>query len=304
MINQKKIICPNCRNFFPVSYRYKVRNFYIFECQNCEIGFTFPTPKKIDKYYHENYWVSPGLIGIIRNWFFILFQKRRKKWVKDYLKSGTILDVGSGEGSFGKLLKEDFQVTSIDTQNAKLKNPEIIKVDFLKWRSKKKFDAIVFWESLEHIACPIKYLQIANKFLKPGGYIFVEYPRYDCLEAKIFGKNWFHLDPPRHLSHLTRKGLLHSTSSLPLKEVLHHSVLAGEYTLWGFIASLFGIFDKRPTDLYKNNQSSIYFYLLSPLTIFATLAQIIFYCMRQSPIGLMVFNKHPTKNLVPLKPHH
>src|SRR3989338_2097354 len=71
----------------------------------------------------------------------------------------------------------------------------------------QKSDMIVFWESLEHTPAPEKYIRKAFRLLSDRGFILVEYPRFECLESKIFGKFWYHLDLPRHLAHFTDVGL-------------------------------------------------------------------------------------------------
>lgn len=290
----QSVTCLNCRDKSKIDYKYTSKGFSIFFCRNCENAFTYPRPKSLSKYYHTYYWASPGLVGILRNWAFRIFQRRRKKWIKQYLSRGKILDVGSGEGLFGKSLKKDYNVVSLDIPGAKIKNKSVLKVDFLKWQTRKKFDAIVFWESLEHTPDPGQYLKKASTMLNGEGYIFIEYPRFDSVEATAFGRHWFHLDPPRHLTHLTRLGLRKLIAGTNLREVSHRSVLAGEYSHWGFMASLLSIFGKQLADTYKRDQNSISLMLLSPILSVAILVQIILFCLGQSPIGLAVFKKYST----------
>ena len=44
--------------------------------------------------------------------------------------TGKILDVGSGEGIFGRSLSNQFKVINLDIPGAEIKNPDVIKKDF------------------------------------------------------------------------------------------------------------------------------------------------------------------------------
>lgn len=286
----KKVRCPNCLTS-PIIHQFNSNKFQIYFCKECLNGFTYPVPKDLSRYYGDNYWLSKGLIGVIKNTLYLFFQMRRKYWIKHFFKKGEILDVGSGEGIFSKLIKKDFNVTSLDVPSSDIKNPEVIKADFLKWRPNKKFDAIVFWESLEHTQYPQKYLQKATSILKKGGYIFIEYPNFNSLEARLFKNYWFHLDAPRHLTHLTPAGLDKILSRTKLKKISHNGVFAFEYTVGGFVGSILNLFRLEPTDFFKNYENLFFIVLLMPFIIISIFVEIILYVLGQSPIYLTVAKK-------------
>jgi hypothetical protein len=48
---------------------------------------------------------------------------------------------------------------------------------------------------------PGEALVAAGRLLKFKVWIVVAVPDYSSLQAKLFGKYWFHLDLPRHLHH-------------------------------------------------------------------------------------------------------
>lgn len=282
--------CPNC-NISPILQRYTFNRFSIIFCQKCLNGFTYPIPKNIGKYYDDGYWLPAGVLGIVKSATYRLFQVRRKHFIEKFLNKGEILDIGSGEGIFSKLVRKDFRVTSLDVPSAQIKNPEVIKTDFLKWDPGKKFDAIVFWESLEHTAFPQKYIQKAASLLKKNGYIFIEYPRADSWEARFFKSYWFHLDPPRHLSHLTPNGLDKILTRTKLTRISHTGVPAFEYTIAGFMASILNLFPYRPVDFFKNPKNSFFIVFLIPLIVISAVLETVFFSFGQSPIYLTVAKK-------------
>lgn len=284
------MLCSICST--PLDLRYSsINSFNLFFCRKCLIGFTRPVPKDLSKYYHSHYWTTPGLLGNIKTVVFKLFQKRRKNWILQNLNDGEILDVGAGEGRFGKSLNGKFHVTSLDTPTSKIKNKDVLKIDFLKWGTRKKFDAIVFWESLEHTSHPQKYLNKASKLLKKHGLLFIEYPRCDSWESKLFGRFWFHLDPPRHLNHLTKRGLEILLKRVHMTKKKHITTSALDYTIWGFVASILNIFDIKRTDLFKKTDNLFFLILISPLIILGILIEVFFSIFSQAPIGLMIAEK-------------
>ena len=285
-----KVRCPNCL-VSEIAHKFNTNKFQIYFCRKCLNGFTYPIPKNLSKYYSDNYWLSSGMIGVLKNTIYRFFQMRRKYWIMNFLKNGDILDVGSGEGIFSKLFNKNFQITSLDVPTAKIKNPDVIRANFLRWQPRKKFDAIVFWESLEHTAYPQKYLEKAKSILKKGGYIFIEYPQSNCLEARIFKTYWFHLDVPRHLVHLTPKGLDQILSRVKLKRIDHRGVFAFEYSIGGFVESMLNLFLAKPNDFFRNSKNLLLVFLLMPVIFISMFVEIIFFILGQSPIYLTVAKK-------------
>lgn len=287
--------CPFCHKGGNVKFIFADGKFIFFFCSTCHMGFIYPypKPKELERYYHENYWVTPGLLGFFRKFIFDVFQTRRKRWVMQYLPKGKILDVGAGEGKFAKSLNNKFQVISLDVPSSKIINMNVLKVDFLNWQTNNKFDAVVFWESLEHTSYPEQYLKKAFNLLRKDGLIFIEYPRFDSIEPKLFNQYWFHLDPPRHYSYITRKGLEMIVSRIGFRIVSHKSVPAFEYAIWGFIGSTLNMINLRITDILKQNRSLILLFLLLPFFIVVVFIEIFFAIIGQSPIGLMVAKKKP-----------
>lgn len=283
--------CPNCNQVCKTKGKGPKKEYSVVYCSNCNLGFTWPRPKDVSKYYHENYWISPGWLGIMKKYVNHIFQKRRIHWIKYFVEKGQILDVGAGEGEFGKLLGDKYKVINIDIPKAKIQNKNVIKVDFLKWNSGKTFEAVVFWESLEHSFWPRKYLKKVASLLKKDGYIFIEYPRYDCWESKIFGKYWFHQDLPRHLSHLTRCGLEKILYKVNLKPIEHKNVAALEYNIFGFTSSILACIGISLLDSLKKTKKSYVFILLIPLLLISSIVEVFFLVMNESPTELIVAQK-------------
>ena len=233
-----------------------------------------------------------GWFGYIRKITFGFFQKRRQKWIEKYLpKGGIILDVGSGEGNFSKSLDGKYKVVNLEATFARTSNENLLRADFLEWKTEQKFDAICFWESLEHVPSPQLYLEKAYGLLKKGGLIFIEYPRYSSLESIIFGKHWFHLDIPRHFSQFTDKGLMILLSRVGFAKVLQNSVLALEYGPAGFLLSLMSVFKIKKERLTNKSGNVIFLILFILFLLPSFIIEFLLFLAKDSSIGLIVGRK-------------
>lgn len=288
---KNNIICPIC------SEKEKIKlldsgKFNLFLCKNCQNGFVNPVPKNISDFYPKLYWQQLGKFSSMRAWLHNSFQKTRTRWFKKYLFSGEVLDVGAGEGRFGEFLGPRFQVTNLEYPDAEVQNRTVIKTNFLKWKTNKRFNSIVFLESLEHVPNPKEYLKKASLLLKKNGYIFVEYPRFSSLESRLLGKYWLQRDIPRHLFHFTEEGLTNIAQSINLTVVEQRGIMSYQYSPYCLLASLIKIC-KIPTlnlrlGIIKNIPTLLFLLIGAPI---AFILETIFYLLNESPLGLIVLNK-------------
>ncbi len=116
------------------------------------------------------------------------------------------------------------------------------------------YDAVVFNQSLEHIGDPRGALQQVHRALAAGGVVAISVPNFDCWARRRFGRNWFHLDLPRHRVHfgerslrilLERAGfdvveLWTSTSSTGLIGTLQYRALGGLAAGEGAVREMLG----------------------------------------------------------------
>lgn len=71
----------------------------------------------------------------------------------------------------------------------------------------RSFDAVVSLHCIEHDADPIAFLTRAAEYLRPGGFLYIQTPNYNSLVRRVFGRDWYALDPPRHLTLFTPASL-------------------------------------------------------------------------------------------------
>ena len=122
-------------------------------------------------------------------------------------KCGALLDVGCGDGGFLRLLDKKMPPESIltgidlrvpatgETAGSRL---NLIEGEFEKVEFPVKYDIVVMFHVLEHLANPLTSLKKISEHLKPGGLLFGEVPNWDSLWRRLFPRHWQGLQIPRH----------------------------------------------------------------------------------------------------------
>lgn len=114
-------------------------------------------------------------------------------------KKGRLLDIGAAAGYFVKVADEDgWQAEGIEPSAwmSKYAQKKLgIKVrpgTVHDYRFKSgTFDAVTYWDVLEHVPDPMKDLEKTAKLLKRGGILIVNYPDWASFPAKIFKRKWW-----------------------------------------------------------------------------------------------------------------
>lgn len=121
-----------------------------------------------------------------------------------------ILDVGCGNGwllrrmqryGFSHLFGVDpYTANEADELGFQVVRSELSAV-------KEKYHLIMMHHVLEHLIDPLLGLEQARARLEPGGRLLVRIPVAGSRTCRIYGADWFNLDPPRHLLVPSRKGM-------------------------------------------------------------------------------------------------
>jgi SAM-dependent methyltransferase len=232
--------CPICAGKLHVSL-HKVKcscsgeSFDILRCEACGLGKTYPVPSDLAPYYADYHGGRHG--PTVER-----CDKRRISVVSDSTraqKPGRLLDIGCGDGSFLLAAQKcGWQVkgTEFNPHQARQRGLDVV-TDLCEIPEAPLFDCITLWHSLEHLGDPLNTLRSLRSRLSPTGVLLISVPDIDGLQAKLFGRNWFHLDVPRHLFHYNNaslSALLQATGFCPVRR--WH--LEFEYDLIGWPQSL------------------------------------------------------------------
>jgi len=228
----------------------------IVACRGCGLGRFHPmlADDDIRALYPGDYYGEPG-----RKFRPILERMVRAVAARHigFLSRGlppgaSILDVGCGRGVlFGPLADGGFEVFGVDMSEDAVRGCDPRAQVRIASRlsdagfEAERFDQIVIWHVLEHMADPFDTLRECRRILKPGGRLIVAVPNFSSAQARWSGPDWFHLDPPRHLYHFSLEALqrLIAKSGFDVQSVHHFSLRQNPF---GWIQSALNRFTRQP----------------------------------------------------------
>lgn len=131
------------------------------------------------------------------------------------LPAGRLLDVGCGDGKALALMRGlGWQVFGIEPDPAAAQAArQAHGVDVFAGTLEaarlpaESFDAVTLHHVIEHVPDPEALLAECRRVLKKDGRLVVMTPNLAGLGHRLFSKNWFALDPPRHLLLFTPQAL-------------------------------------------------------------------------------------------------
>lgn len=191
--------------------------FEVWECVDC--GFTFtqdvPVEAEIGRYYETPEYIShsdteKGLMNkiyhVVRR--FMLQRKVRLIERVSRLKSGRLLDIGTGTGYFPfTAQKSGWKVEAIEaSEKARAFAKEHFHLDVqrdeaFETLADKTFDVITMWHVMEHIEHLNELWEQLHRLLKEQGVLVIAVPNHNSYDAKKYDSWWAAYDVPRHLWH-------------------------------------------------------------------------------------------------------
>lgn len=196
----------------------------LWGCPDCGAGFIhpMPAPEELARAYDADYYGrGPGKFVPVVEWAVGLLRRQRAALVHRLAPAGAVLDVGCGRGlMLARLAALGREVAGVELDTAAaertLANAGVRPVRALADLAGRRFAAVTFWHSLEHLPAPGEELRRAVDMLAPGGLLLVAAPNFASIPARQAGAHWLHLDLPRHLCHFTAAGLRRQAEALGL----------------------------------------------------------------------------------------
>ena len=216
-------ICPVCNaNAFSdfltcTDYFVSGEEFQIKKCNSCGFKFTvnIEDESNIGVYYQSEKYISHSNTskGLVNNAYhrvrkLMLGKKRRLVEKSTALKTGKILDVGTGTGFFLNEMKaKGWQITGTeksDEARSFAKNEfglELLPTEALFTLPENTYDVITLWHVLEHIHELNKNMDAFYRLLNPNGKLIIAVPNNESSDAIHYKNYWAAYDVPRHIWH-------------------------------------------------------------------------------------------------------
>jgi len=180
-----------------------------------------------------------------------------------YCEGGRLLDIGCGNGSYLALMKElGWQVAGIETDpvaaeiaGSNLRIPVHTGTLEDAPLDRASFDAVTAIHVLEHVADPLDFIRKACEFLKPGGMLVAVMPNIRSLGHRLFKKNWYKLDPPRHFTAFSPETLrrcIVQTGCLRVRKIRTISRISGKIFRKFVLVKQTGYFSHASEEALKN----------------------------------------------------
>ena len=201
------------------------------QCQACSLLFIYPPPseEKLQEHYPEDYHVyerkpskvsarKASIIKLVARHclgygksnplmrFCLLPLYYKLIHLPNYRQRGRLLDIGCGTGTrlpTFELLGWESEGLEISQKAANIGQQEGYKIHNGTLDTfdapKNHYDAIYLNNVFEHFLDPKSSLDKISALLKPGGQLSLVVPNANSLTFKLFKKDWFGLEVPRHL---------------------------------------------------------------------------------------------------------
>jgi ubiquinone/menaquinone biosynthesis C-methylase UbiE len=249
--------CPFCD--FPQSkslYHFKdiyLNNWHLNRCESCNLFFLNPRPSlaQLQIAYEEAYFGKgeKKFAGIYEGMVQFFRRARARSLARALNGKGRVLDIGCGSGDFlGQLAQcGQFDLWGSETGSQAIKRASgkgginLLQLDLSQSVDLPgTFDAITCYHVFEHVLQPRQLLENMTRMSHPGSLIEISFPNIRSLQAKLFKGKWLHLDPPRHLHHITPIHLIRELEERGFK-LLKYSSLSIEQNPFGFCQSLLNV---------------------------------------------------------------
>lgn len=177
---------------------YRLAGHWIYACSDCDFHFldqldsVIEKEKKLTNSSRRYIEIRAGEGAALHPARLALLQNHSRN-------TGDLLDIGAGIGQFQQLATaQGYTCCAIEPSplrrqyaaekfNLKL-SPQLINDNYWQKDDRNYFDAITFWDVIEHVNFPRETLSAAVKVLKPGGVILLDTPSRNVLAYRISEK--------------------------------------------------------------------------------------------------------------------
>ncbi len=191
----------------------------VVRCNGCRLVYVTPrlTEAELQAMYQTAYWNSDeakefGYTDYLKDeeLYVATYRMRREVITSRKPAGGRVLDVGSAAGFFLSTMKEiGWECHGIElSEYMAARSKQMFDLDSVVSGSildapfaERSFDAITFWDVIEHLEDPIPHLARARQLLKDDGLLVIETQNVESRFARVMGPRWQHYKMAEHLYH-------------------------------------------------------------------------------------------------------
>jgi SAM-dependent methyltransferase len=219
-----KTTCELCGFDGPMTDFYPSRR--IVQCPECGLVFYDPAAGVVspEELYTEAYFAGAEYRDYLaderalrRNF------SRRVDELRKLKPHGRLLEVGCAYGLFLDEARPHYEVIGMDITSGPTEYArrtlglDARTVDFLDAPDEPEaYDLICMWDTLEHLTHPVRYIEKAARWLRPGGRLVMTTNDIDSFVAKFRGEKWRQIHPPTHLFYFSAATLTHAAAQAGL----------------------------------------------------------------------------------------
>jgi hypothetical protein len=181
--------------------------FPYYRCKGCGVVQLDPVPGDLARYYPQGYHDIPRSEGEVLEG--AGHERYKLEAIGAQGGGRRLLEIGPSYGRFAALAKRaGFDVHGIEMDLACCRFLEQV-LGMRAWHTSDvrrtlatlpRFDVIALWHSIEHLQDPWALLDLLPEHLENDGQLAIASPNPQSLQFRLFGRDWVHLDAPRHVN--------------------------------------------------------------------------------------------------------
>lgn len=217
--------CPLCHGSAGKKPHYPSKG--IVQCEACGLVY-FPGPADTGDLYTDKYFQGQEYRDYLADEKALRLNfHHRLADLRKIKPSGRLLEIGCAYGLFlDEARKAGYDVSGVDIcrkplehARSKLKLP-VREADFLTLSDEPEvYDLICMWDTIEHLAKPMEYIQKAGRWLKPGGLLVMTTGDVVSFVSRVRREKWRLVHPPTHLFYFSPATLERAVRQAALERV-------------------------------------------------------------------------------------
>jgi len=223
-------------------WKFKLRNFDFYRCQNCQLLFVYPVYDAREIY--DDAYFNGGSHGFgFSNYetdklASSKYLTKLPKWTLGEVKGNNpkLLDVGAANGFFLTICSEEgieaegIEISQEAVDWAQKLGRKVFCSTIEDFETNDKSEVVSALDVLEHLNRPVDFIQHVQSLLTENGLFLINVPYEGSFSAKLAGKKWHALLPPEHWYYFNKNSLSNILESNGF-EVLQTKVISKSFSL-------------------------------------------------------------------------